>query len=292
MHLLVTSPRVATGLLTLEAWDLLRAASAVYAPDLSDPTAEAIVGAGIGIVGSPLPPRYESGAIWVAPTGDDAWAQRVAAEIDGAAHVQQAVSIVVGSYDLPGAKVLDLVEVMDRLRAECPWTAQQTHTSLSHYLLEETYETLEALDSGDADHLREELGDVLMQVVFHARIAAESEGWTIDEVAAGITEKLIYRNPHVFSDVVVADAAEVDANWQRLKASEKKRASPMEGIPSALPALALADKVLGRLDADVRISGRSIGDRLLVLVQEARSADVDAEEALRQAVRALLADPI
>jgi XTP/dITP diphosphohydrolase len=196
------------------------------------------------------------------------------------------IEVVFGSYDLPGSALLDVVEIMDRLRRECPWTAQQSHEMLSHYLLEEAYETLEALDSGDSDHLREELGDLLLQIVFHARIAAEAEGWDIDDVAAGIAEKLIYRNPHVFGDATVTSAAEVDANWQRLKATEKQRASVLEGIPATLPALAYADKVLSRL-GDVDVSGDDLGARLLALVAEARVQGQNAEAVLRQAVRLL-----
>lgn len=186
-----------------------------------------------------------------------------------------------------GSAFLELVEVMDQLRTRCPWTRAQTHASLSHYLLEETYETLEALDAGDAELLREELGDVLMQVVFHARIAAESEGWDIDAVAADIAAKLRYRNPHVFGDAAAQSAAvtpeHVDATWQALKSAAKQRTSVLEGIPAALPALAYADKVLGRLGR-VDVRGSDIGSRLLSLVQEARAAGIDAEEALRQAV--------
>jgi XTP/dITP diphosphohydrolase len=194
--------------------------------------------------------------------------------------------VVFGSYDLPGSTLLDVVDVMDRLRRECPWTAQQSHETLSHYLLEEAHETLEALDNGDSEHLREELGDLLMQIVFHARIAAEGEGWDIDDVAAGIAAKLVHRNPHVFGDVTVTSADEVDANWQRLKAAEKQRTTPLEGIPATLPALAYADKVLGRLGT-VEVTGDDLGSRLLALVAEARAQGVDAEETLRQAVRLL-----
>src|SRR3954465_1904585 len=103
---------------------------------------------------------------------------------------------------------------MDRLREECPWDREQTHRSLARYLLEETYEVLEAIESGDSDHLREELGDLLLQVCFHARIASEGpDGFDIDDVAAGITDKLVYRHPHVFAGLAVEDAEEVDRNW-------------------------------------------------------------------------------
>jgi XTP/dITP diphosphohydrolase len=196
-----------------------------------------------------------------------------------------------------GRRLLDLVEVMDRLRAECPWDRQQTHRSLATYLLEETYEVLEALDTGDRDHLREELGDLLLQVYFHARIASEDEdGFDIDDVAGGIADKLVYRHPHVFAGLEVADADEVDRNWDRLKAAEKQRASVLEGIPAALPALAYADKVVGRLakagaldDEPAVAEPADVGERLLGLVLEARVLGVDPEQALRDAVRELVA---
>ena len=289
MRILVASPRVAPGLLTLSAWDALRSADTVRAKDIDEPHVQAIINAGIEVEASSAMPTYEADTVWIAPAGDDAWAQQVATDLmdtdlmDGVASVE----ILFGSYDAAGSKVLDLVEVLDQLRLHCPWTKEQTHASLSHYLLEEAHETLEALDSGDSDHLREELGDLLMQVVFHARIAAEGEGWNIDDVAEGIVTKLIYRNPHVFGDATVASAEDVDANWQALKALEKQRTSPFEGIATTLPALAMADKVLDRLD-DAPQPGDDIGGRLLALVVEARAAGVNAEEALRNTIRSLV----
>lgn len=190
----------------------------------------------------------------------------------------------------PGERLLDLVAVMARLRAECAWTRQQTHDSLGRYLLEETYETLEALDAGDPDLLREELGDLLMQVVFHAEVAADTgEGWDVDDVAAGITDKLVRRNPHVFGDGTARTPEEIDAAWQAVKAQEKQSAgradrSPLEGIARDLPALATARKALDRVP-DLDTSGDDVGSRLLRLVAEAREQGVDAEEALRRAVR-------
>ena len=288
MQILVVSPRVAPGLLTLSAWDALRAAPVVRSADLADPHVEAIITAGIPVESTPDAPSYEAEAVWIAPTGDVSWAQTVATDLMDGETPEDAphVEIIFGSYDQPGARLLDLVEVMDQLRNECPWTQQQTHASLSHYLLEEAYETLESLDSGNSEHLLEELGDLLMQVVFHARIAAEAEGWDIDSVAEGIVGKLIYRNPHVFGDETVASADEVDARWQALKSVEKQRQSPLDGIPLELPALAFADKVLSRI-GDVTPTGDDIGSRLLGLVQEARAEGVNAEEALRKSVRAL-----
>jgi XTP/dITP diphosphohydrolase len=207
------------------------------------------------------------------------------------------MQVLHASYDVPGARLLDLVTVMDRLRTECPWDRAQTHGSLATYLLEETYETLEAIESGDYVDLREELGDLLLQVCFHARVAAEAgdEGFTIDDVAAGIVDKLVHRHPHVFAGLDVEDADEVDRNWESLKASEKGRESVLDGVPPGLPALALADKVLGRAAKvgvtptaaeDLAVS-EDLGDRLLALVVEARAAGRDAEQDLRDAVRRL-----
>lgn len=195
--------------------------------------------------------------------------------------------------DRTGERLLDLVDVMARLRAECAWTQGQTHDSLGRYLLEETYETLEALDAGDSDLLREELGDLLMQVVFHAAVAADTgEGWDVDDVAAGITDKLVRRNPHVFADGDARTPEEIDAAWQAVKAQEKRASgregeSPLEGIARDLPALATARKVLDRVP-DLDTSGDDVGSRLLQLVAEARAQGVDAEEALRRAVRSRL----
>jgi XTP/dITP diphosphohydrolase len=207
--------------------------------------------------------------------------------------------------DRPGEQLLRLVEVMDRLRSPggCPWDAEQTHDSLATYLLEETYETLEAIDSGDATHLREELGDLLLQIVFHARVAAEhpDDPWTIDDVAAGISEKLVRRHPHVFGDAPAQTAAGVEASWDRLKAAEKQRTSALDGIPQALPALSLATKTIGRAEragvapdmpslpggvvaVESAPDETAVGDALLALVARARDAGVDPEQALRRAV--------
>jgi XTP/dITP diphosphohydrolase len=183
----------------------------------------------------------------------------------------------------------EFLGVMLKLRAECEWKAAQTHRSLSRYLLEETYETLDAIDSGDPEHLREELGDLLLQVYFHAVIAAEAGEFTLDDVVAGITEKMIRRNPHVFGDAPGGNAFEINEAWEAIKATEKKRDSIFDGIPAELPALLYADKVLDRLQ---RSGGTptpgltdGLGERLLALVEEARAGGVDPEQALRDAVR-------
>ncbi len=206
-----------------------------------------------------------------------------------------------------GARLLELVAVMDRLRSPggCPWDAQQTHASLVPYLLEEAYEAVEAVESGDRTSLREELGDVLLQVVFHARVAAEDQEdpWDIDDVAAGIVSKLISRHPHVFADGDAEDAAAVEASWEALKRVEKGRMSAVDGVPLAQPALALAAKLMSRaqragvsvplpavsfadlLDEGSVLTPDELGDVLLLLVDRARRDGLDAEAALRASAR-------
>jgi XTP/dITP diphosphohydrolase len=190
--------------------------------------------------------------------------------------------------------LLELVEVMARLRRECAWKAGQTHQSLARYLLEETYETLEAIESGDDAHLREELGDLLLQILFHAVIAEEQGRFDIDDVAADLVVKLRRRNPHVFdpgsSDAVDPEA--INEQWERIKAEEKQRAGLMDGVPEELPALLRAVKALDRLERAGELpsldpSAVDLGDRLLALAAEAREAGVDPEQALRAAVRHL-----
>lgn len=192
--------------------------------------------------------------------------------------------------------LLEFLAVMRRLRAECPWKREQTHRSLARYLLEETHETLEAIDvgaaTGDWDHLREELGDLLLQVYFHAVVAEESDAFTLDDVARGITEKMVRRNPHVFGDAAdpakTGDAASVNEAWEAIKATEKARTEVTDGLPPTLPALLYADKVLDRLAREgtaVEPDGDDLGDRLLALVAEARETGTDPEQALRDAVR-------
>ncbi len=219
-----------------------------------------------------------------------------------------------GGGRVPGIRLVELVEVMDRLRAGCPWDARQTHATLAPYLLEETYEALEALDSGDDDALREELGDVLLQVVFHARVAAErtdGTGYTIDDVAGEIIAKLTRRHPHVFGDVSVSGADEVKQNWDAIKAAEREAASgapgsAVDGVPMAQPALSLAAQLQRRAAragvpaelADLAQSAGSgdggspngapseLGTQLFALVTSAVAAGLDPEQELRAAARA------
>jgi uncharacterized protein YabN with tetrapyrrole methylase and pyrophosphatase domain len=143
------------------------------------------------------------------------------------------------------------VQVMDRLRSPggCPWDAAQTHESLTRYLLEETYEVIEAIETGDLTLLREELGDLLLQVLFHARLAeelTEDERFGIEDVAGALADKLISRHPHVFGDVQVASVEEQTELWEELKVAEKGRTSAVDGVPLAQPALALAAKLISR----------------------------------------------
>jgi len=212
-----------------------------------------------------------------------------------------------------GAAVALLVAVMDRLRSPggCPWDAAQTHESLVTYLLEETYETIEAIESADRVALREELGDLLLQIIFHSRIAQEDAvtPFDIDDVAHDIVGKLVARHPHVFGEVDADSPEQVEANWQALKAAEKGRTSVTDGVPIALPALALATKLLTRAGhGDVSVAPTSVdfqerarlalgatdveaaptewvvGQTLLAVAAVAHEAGVDPETALRRAV--------
>lgn len=211
------------------------------------------------------------------------------------------------SAPAPGSRLLELVAVMDRLRSPggCPWDARQTHRSLVEYLVEEAYESVEAIENDDAAGLREELGDLLLQVVFHARIASEDpvDGWDIDDVAEGIVSKLVSRHPHVFGDATADTAEQVEANWHALKAKEKNRESVTDGIPEQLPALTRASKVIARsatvsaqlpelamqMDAEAVLAGvgteKELGELLMALVSASRERGWDAEAALRAAIR-------
>lgn len=197
-----------------------------------------------------------------------------------------------------------LVQVMDQLRSPggCPWDAQQTHESLARYLVEETYETLEAMDSGDLVSLREELGDLLLQIVFHARIAQETESdFSLDSIAQGVVDKLIRRHPHVFGDEKFESEEQLEANWANIKAQEKPRESVTEGVPAAMPSLQVATQLMYRArkldapssDGQMRevlreaipeISEDSIRDLLVAVVELAREKDIDSESVLRAAM--------
>jgi XTP/dITP diphosphohydrolase len=303
--LLSTSPRVAPGLLTADAWAELAAASSVAAAEGHPLTpyveAQGTVvrreaGADVRSLAARLVEDAAAGtAVWLVGRDGDPELGRALAELV-ATGTPLELEMLPASYDLPGAAVLDLVATMDRLRSPggCPWDAEQTHESLTTYLLEETYETLEAIETGDRHHLREELGDLLLQVVFHSRIAEEhpEDAWSVDDVASDIVAKLVRRHPHVFGSdggQGVTTAADVEAGWHARKAAEKGRESAVEGVPTALPALALAAKLMHRAASHgVAVppgDDDGLGSQLMELVAAAQAEGVDAEAELRAAAR-------
>jgi XTP/dITP diphosphohydrolase len=183
---------------------------------------------------------------------------------------------------------------MDRLRSPggCPWDAAQTHESLTRYLLEEAYEVIEAIETNDLALLREELGDLLLQVLFHSRITRElppDQAFGIDDVATDLVEKLVRRHPHVFAGAEVESVEALNETWERQKVAEKGRTSAADGVPFNQPALALAAKLVARAQrADLGVAlppDDGIGSRLMALVVEAVEAGVDPEAALRRTAR-------
>lgn len=306
--LLVTSPRLPAGLLSAAAWDLVRANPVLAGAESELTAAVRAAGAEVTVVEGRAPEALLAAAaahhtaVWLAgPTGDESLARelglRVARE-PGLAELE----LMYGSWDPPGARLLDTVAVMDRLVSPGgdPWKREQTHQTLAQFLLEECYEAYDAIEAGDLASLREELGDVLLQVVLHARLAEElpeGERWTVDDVAGGLVDKLIRRNPHVFAGAQVGTVEEITANWEQIKQAEKARASIMDGIALAQPALALAAKILQRasragLDVPLPPDPSTVDDEdklaahLLATVARSRAAGLDAEAALRRAALA------
>ena len=327
LSLLTTSPRIAPGLLAASAWDALREADVVVAadPDADQPTA--LRAAGLPVTGLPEPvaTAYRESpqtlarhlldlldthphVLWVgSPDGDPGLSEALAVALPDDAPT---LELVVGSWDTPGARLLDAVAVMDRLRSPggCPWDARQTHASLTPFLVEEAHEAVEALEVLDGaesdaarDHAAEELGDVLLQVLFHARVAAEHEAdpFDIDDVAAGLVAKLVHRHPHVFADVEADTPEAVEANWEQLKAAEKPhRTHALDGIAPGMPELARATKVASRLRragleewlrdwVEARLEQQDPGALLLDAVLDLHDGDVDAGAALRHTLRDL-----
>jgi XTP/dITP diphosphohydrolase len=316
LTVLLTSPRVAPGLLSWQAWSALRSASRVLAGSADHPQLPALaaVGVDVEVIQGPADAASLAGLlsaaardaggsmVWLAPSGED-----FDSGLASAATVP--VTVLYGSHDLPGAHLLDVVAVMDTLRTSCPWDRQQTHESLMRYLLEEAYETVETVESGDLAALREELGDVLFQAVFNARIAAERTsadgGFTIDDVADTLVAKLIRRHPHVFAGVSVSSADEVNTNWEEIKKIERSERSVAtgRGEPSALDgvafgqsALSLAAQLQSRAErAGVPASvgdppqdaspGEVLGAELMGVVARARAAGIDPELQLRATAR-------
>jgi XTP/dITP diphosphohydrolase len=298
--LLTTSHRVAPGLLSWPAWQALRDADRVLCADGAHPQLPYLSEAGIAVeeaapTAQELVDACAGGhTVAVVATGEgEPQLTDGLARLAGSGRVRMPeLELLPASYDLPGARLLDLVQVMDRIRAECPWSSQQTHEGLAKYGIEEAYELVEAIEAGDRDELREELGDVLLQVVFHSRIAEEDQDapFSIDDVAGGIVAKLIHRHPHVFGDETATTPEEVKEHWLRTKAIEKRRTSVTEGVPLGQPGLALAAKLSSRARTaglDVPLpQGEGIGYELLAMATRAESEGVDPEAALRAAARA------
>jgi XTP/dITP diphosphohydrolase len=198
---------------------------------------------------------------------------------------------------MSGSELQRLVEVMDRLRSPggCPWDAEQTHESLIKYLLEESYEFIDSVDAKDREGMREELGDVLLQVYFHSRIAEDhpTDPFSIEDVARAIADKLIRRHPHVFDGLQVSDNQEIIDNWEEIKAKEKGRTSALDGVALAQPALPLVEKLLYRAEkykvevsvpkyqSDKPASEESVGEALASIIAWARDNEIDPENALR-----------
>ncbi|MEU2162996.1 nucleoside triphosphate pyrophosphohydrolase [Streptomyces sp. NPDC019208] len=306
--LLTASHRVAPGLLSWPAWQTLHTADRVLCADAEHPQLPYLREAGVAVeIAAPtaqeLVDRCAGGRTAVVLTtgeGDRALTDGLA-RMAGSGRVRMPdLELLPGSYDLPGARLLDLVQVMDRIRRECPWSSQQTHKGLAKYGIEEAYELVEAIEDGDRDELREELGDVLLQVVFHARIAQEASGeegdepFSIDDVAGTIVDKLVHRHPHVFGDARAETPEDVKEHWLRTKAIEKQRDSVTDGVPLGQPGLALAAKLAGRVRTaglDVELpteegGDRAVGYELLAMAVRAEAEGHDPEAALRAAARA------
>jgi XTP/dITP diphosphohydrolase len=333
---LVESSAPLPGLFPFHAWEALRAAQLVWSREPeAHPSARHLAVADIPLValhpadldlagldltrpGSPEDRRYARALVDLAeveevavyllgPADTDDFTRTVGLEAtEAGAEVE-----FVFHLEPPGSQVLRLAEVERALRhpeTGCPWDLKQDHASLGRYLVEETYELLEAIESGDDTAMVEELGDVLLQVVFQAQVAADRGAFDLDDVARGIADKLVRRHPHVFADVQVAGADEVVANWEVLKQEEKRRTGPFEGVPPALPALQLMEKLQRRaaklgfdwgdhteparrireqLDELEAAGGpdtqEEVGDLLGAAVGLARHLDVDPERALRRA---------
>jgi Protein containing tetrapyrrole methyltransferase domain and MazG-like (predicted pyrophosphatase) domain len=297
--LLTTSHRVAPGLLSWPAWQALHGADRVLCADAGHPQLPYLREAGITVdLESPTAEDVVDAcaggrSLVVVATGEgESRLTDGLARLAGSGRIRMPdLELLPASYDLPGARLLDLVQVMDRIRVECPWSSQQTHKGLAKYGIEEAYELVEAIEEGDRDELREELGDVLLQVVFHARMAEDHEEapFSIDDVAGGIVAKLIHRHPHVFGDEKATTPEEVREHWLRTKAEEKRRTSVTEGVPLGQPGLALSAKLSSRARTaglDVPLpAGEGVGYELLAMAVRAEAEGVDPEAALRAAAR-------
>ncbi|MFF2651782.1 MazG family protein [Streptomyces sp. NPDC058045] len=319
--LLTTSHRVAPGLLSWQAWRLLHDADRVVCSDPAHPQLPYLREAGVPVEEVRLGARElvdacAGGATVVVVAVGEGEPELTdgLARLAGSGRVDMPdLELLPASYDLPGARLLDLVQVMDQIRMECPWSSRQTHEGLAKYAIEEAYELVEAIEEGDRAELREELGDVLLQVVFHARIAedglpadrpdadgtqagteaeeeAEVAAFSIDDVAGGIVAKLIHRHPHIFGDAVAHTPEDVRELWLGAKAEAKQRESVTDGVPLGQPGLALAAKLASRVrTAGLEVplpAGSGLGYELLATAVRAEAEGVDPEAALRVAARA------
>jgi tetrapyrrole methylase family protein/MazG family protein len=213
------------------------------------------------------------------------------AELDRAVDADHLTTVYVPVAAAPvGVELARLDELVRTLRAECPWDREQTHETLTRYAVEEVYEVLDAIAAGSDEHLEEELGDLLFQVVLHAAIARERGAFTLADVARGIHDKLRDRHPHVFGDVVAETPEAVAGNWEAIKKAEKGRGSIFDGIPGSLPALLYATKVVRKaesLGVEPGPDDGTVAAALLALVVRARAEGIDPEEALRAAATRL-----
>ncbi|MFE3448407.1 MazG family protein [Nonomuraea sp. NPDC059194] len=286
-----TSPRVAPGVLSHQAWRALASGRVLTASE-DHPQLPYLAEAGIEVEvvvpdhAALVRQAVDDTVVWLAT--EDEHFMRAVGHAALALDEPPVIEVVPGSYDLPGARVLDLVAVMDRLRAECPWDRKQTHATLVPYLIEEAYEVQESVERGDYAELREELGDVLLQVAFHSRVA---EGFDIDDVADAIVTKLVRRHPHVFGSVIVENADEVNANWEAIKATEREGKDLFDGVPMGQPALSLAAQLIRRAEGVgapeslAHAVGQGVARELFDLVRRAQQAGLDAEAELRAAAR-------
>jgi XTP/dITP diphosphohydrolase len=273
------SPRL-PGLLGPAGWREVASGRPVVALPGASATAEALRAEGIDVVTD-----SEADAVYLAGPDDE---------------LPAGVPVVEGAPEPAGARLLDVVGVMDRLRSPggCPWDAEQTHASLRGYLLEEAHEAYDAIVDDDPVAMREELGDVLLQVVFHARVAAEGapdRRFDVDAVAGDLVDKLVRRHPHVFGDAGPRDVAQVEAGWEEIKKAEKQRRSPTEGVSRSQPAASWGAALVRRAGraglpvpaaAELEVgSPEELGERLLAVVTAAEQRGWDVEDALREAVR-------
>jgi XTP/dITP diphosphohydrolase len=295
-----------SGVLTIQEWDLLCSCSRVYFEAADHPLIERLAAAGISC--GPFDDEPSANDDGCALVADPSSTRVVELALDGAtvtagpAVPPDSLSAAQGASVArrASASLTTLAVVMARLRSEdgCPWDQEQSHSSLSAHLLEETYEVLDAIARGDIETgLQEELGDVLLQVAFHSRIAQQDGRFDLAEVADSLVAKLVHRHPHVFGAVEVAGAQEVIENWEAIKRAEKTRDDPWDDIPKSLPALLAAFKTQKRAAAlgwhpspeeaahelDAAIKTGDVGQALFWLVAVARAEGIEPETALRTA---------